>query len=106
MLEYKLITENDTLDLKRAQKGIFPKEDFSKAIPLDLTDLSFIDYANYYLVYDNKELVGITGIYVYKDYPDEAWLGWFGVMPEKRNKGYGRRILANSINYFAMVDES
>jgi len=101
MLEYKLITKEDVLDLKRAQQDIFPNEDFSKAIPIDLTDLDFIEYANYYLVYDNKELVGMTGIYVYKDYLDEAWLGWFGVMPEKRNKGYGKRILTNSINYFA-----
>lgn len=50
----------------------------------------------YYLGYENGEVVGISGIYA--DTPDECWLGWFGIRPEYRRAGYGGAILDLSIN--------
>ena len=53
------------------------------------------DDVKYYIVYDNNEEIGITGIYYY-DY-ESAWLGWFGVLPNKRSKSYGKRILEKTM---------
>lgn len=39
--------------------------------------------------------MGITGVYYYD--LDSAWLGWFGVLPEYRNKGIGCRLLNKTI---------
>lgn len=50
----------------------------------------------YYMVFDGGALVGTTGIYSVND--DEAWLGWYGVLPERRNAGYGGAILDFTLN--------
>ena len=57
------------------------------------------DYQNYYLVYDGDEVVGITGLYSFEDIniTNSLWLGWFGVLEEKRKQGYGKRILLGTI---------
>lgn len=48
----------------------------------------------YFLVAYNSDFVGITGFYAQSgDAQDIAWLGWFGVLPHERGKGYGRKIL-------------
>ena len=49
----------------------------------------------YYLAYNEAHtVVGVTGLYQEPDDPDSLrWLGWFGVVPEYRGRGYGRRIL-------------
>lgn len=36
--------------------------------------------------------MGVTGIYSYHEYPNDAWLAWFGVLPSFRNQGYGSLI--------------
>lgn len=48
----------------------------------------------YYVVYEGDEIVGITG-----HYPENArmGLGWFGVIPEARQRGLGERILRATI---------
>ncbi len=40
----------------------------------------------------NDKLVGIVGLYSYKAYPKEAWLGWFGVLQQFRRKGFGTQL--------------
>lgn len=49
----------------------------------------------YMLVYDNDVLIGMTGLYKYDELgePNTAWLGWFGVRKDIRQKGYGRQII-------------
>lgn len=49
--------------------------------------------AEYYLVYDDETLVGITGFYTLPEDPESAWLGWFGVVPEQRRNHYGSKIV-------------
>lgn len=44
----------------------------------------------YFCVVDGK-IVGIGGIYSNSD--DECWLGWFGIKPEYRRRGYAREML-------------
>lgn len=46
----------------------------------------------YYLVRgEDGEIVGLTGIY--SCIANTAWLGWYGVVPSKRKRGYGHAIL-------------
>ena len=49
--------------------------------------------SQYYLVYDDEALVGITGEYQVPGDPESAFLGWFGVVPEMRRGHYGSKIL-------------
>jgi len=49
--------------------------------------------SEYYLIKDNDIFIGIIGLYSYDAYPDDAWLGWFGLLEEYRGKGYGRKAL-------------
>lgn len=53
----------------------------------------------FFLVYDKNILIGITGVDVYDEYPDNIWLDWFTVLPSCRQKGYGKKILLDTINY-------
>jgi len=47
-----------------------------------------------YIIKDNKSRpVGITGLYSVKPATKELWLGWFGILPKFRNKGYGRSVM-------------
>ena len=48
----------------------------------------------YWLLEVNGTYVGISGIYSYKKYPDDAWLGWFGLLEEYRGKHLGEQALA------------
>lgn len=53
----------------------------------------------YWLIYDNNELIGISGLYDYFELgePETAWLGWFGVLDKYRSCGYGKKILLETI---------
>lgn len=46
----------------------------------------------YYLACIDGAIVGITGHYPSED-GSEIWIGWFGVIPSQRGKGYGELIL-------------
>ena len=81
------------------QNNIFPKEDGTLNILASLDRELFIqrtgidyedDNVKYYIVYDNGEEIGITGLYYYDNV--SAWLAWFGVLPNMRRKHYGKRI--------------
>jgi GNAT superfamily N-acetyltransferase len=48
----------------------------------------------YYLVYDDRICIGITGLYSLSSDPDSAWLGWFGVLEDFRRRHYGSMILS------------
>ena len=61
---------------------------------------SFISKKDYYIAYENNEVVGITGLYI-DEFTQEkgvVWLGWFGVVSAFRGKGYGRKILDCTID--------
>ena len=52
---------------------------------------------DYYIVYLENIPIGVTGIYSYNEYPENAWLGWFGILKEYRNNGYGGIVLDKTI---------
>lgn len=39
------------------------------------------------------KVVGICGLYSHTASTDELWLGWFGIVPERRNGGIGKEVL-------------
>ena len=45
----------------------------------------------FYLATINRTIVGLTGIYADQD--SECWLGWFGICPQHRRKGYATQML-------------
>lgn len=51
-------------------------------------------YWQVYLIKWNDETVGICGLYSqYANTTDELWLGWFGIIPTKRNDKIGQHAL-------------
>lgn len=55
----------------------------------------------YYLATANGKVVGITGHYPPEDGKPEIWLGWYGVRPDCRCKGYGSQILRATADIIA-----
>ena len=54
------------------------------------------DKSNYwqiYLVKYDDDIIGICGLYTINDITSEMWLGWFGIIPEMRNKKIGSIII-------------
>jgi len=47
----------------------------------------------YFLFYEGKNPVGVTGLYEWKNEKKKYWLGWYCVIPKERKKGYGSKIL-------------
>ena len=73
------------------EKTIFPEYDALKNF-LD----SFAENAKgeYYLIKERNTFIGIVGLYSYDDYPDDAWLGWFGFLEKYRHQGHGKQALS------------
>ena len=88
----------DNLELAcKIQNTIFPEEDGRQNFIEQINKDPYRKEQDYSIVYINEEPVGITGIYSYHEYPESAWLGWFGILNEYRGKGYGRLALETTI---------
>ena len=92
MLKYEEVTY-DNLDIAiRIQNEIFPdengKENYIEGITNDPYRKEMINF----IVYDENTPIGVVGLYSYNEYPEDAWLSWFGVLEQYRNKGYGSKI--------------
>ena len=92
MLSKVLITADNMEFALSVQHGIFPKFDarhnYEDAVSGN-TDKNL----KYYLLYSGADCVGISGYYVTKEDKESGWLGWFGILPEFRRKGYGTQAL-------------
>ena len=103
-MEFVLVDFTNYKKAIEIQNTVFPNEDGTINILASLDREIFIkktgidygdDNVKYYIVYDNNEEVGITGLYNYDSI--SAWLAWFGVLPDKRRKSYGKRILEKTM---------
>lgn len=82
--------EIDNYDLAvKIQNAIFPLEDGRQNYMEGITNDPYRKEIINYIVYDNEVPVGVVGLYSYNEYPLDAWLSWFGVLKEYRQKGYG-----------------
>ena len=52
-----------------------------------------------WIVFYDKYPIGITGVFTEIFDSETIWLDWFGILPEYRNKGFGKKVLSDTINY-------
>ena len=90
--------DNDNLELACAiQNEIFPEEDARENFIEQINNDPYRKELDYYIAFLGDDAVGVTGIYAYHEYPDDAWLGWFGVLDKYRHNGLGGKILDMTI---------
>ena len=89
MIFEKVTLENLNLALN-IQKELFPRYSAEQNYRESTKANSCYEY---YIVKQNENCIGITGIYYYPEYPDSAWLGWFGIRESYRQKHYGTTVL-------------
>lgn len=95
-LKYELIDENNIKLATSIQHTIFPDE------------CAYIHYKyaidtnykrnKYFIIKWNEVPVGVIGLYIDDEIDNESiWLGWFGILPEFRSKGIGRKSILDMI---------
>lgn len=88
----------DNLNLAcNIQNKIFPLEDSRKNYLECINKDPYRKEMDYSIVYLEDTPIGVTGIYSYNEYPDDAWMGWFGIIEEYRDYGYGGIVLDKTI---------
>lgn len=93
------LVQINKLNIKEAleiEHKIFPKYSARANYYDSLDDNS---NANYFLVYQLAECVGITGLYSYTDDKDNGWVAFFGLKEEYRGKGIGKEMLELTEDY-------
>lgn len=96
-LKYEILSlENLDIALK-IQRWIWPDDPDYEDLYNKATNAK--DDNCFFLVYDKDTLIGITGVDVWDKYPDTIWLDWFAILPEHRRKGYGKKVLLDTIDY-------
>jgi len=96
------ITKENLDEAIQVQHAIFPKEDGSfnllASTDKELMKKFYVGRSREYLTFwlcknEDGKVVGITGIYAYEIYPEDAWCGWYGILPEFQGQGYGKKLL-------------
>ena len=89
------------------QKAIFPNEDgtlnilasLDRDLFIEKTGINYIDdHIKYYLAEKDLKYVGITGLYNYNNDTKNVWIGWYGILPQYRNKGLGEELLKDTMS--------
>lgn len=102
-LEYVKIDKDNFEIGYNIQKQIWEDEpDYenfkSKANSNDADNMSW-------LVFYNNMPIGITGVFT-EDFDEETiWLDWYGILPEYRKQGLGKKILLDTIEYCKKLDK-
>lgn len=91
-LKYVEVDSNNLELAVNIQNTIFPLEDGRQNYIEGITNDPYRKEMVNYIVYDNEIPIGVVGLYSYNEYPRDAWLSWFGVLQEYRQKGYGSKI--------------
>ena len=110
-MELIFVDKNNYKDAIAVQRKIFPNENgtlnilasLDREMFMEKTGIYYVDdHVKYYLAKVNNEYVGITGIYYYD--LDNAWLAWFGIIDEYRNKGLGKKLLRKTLEIAASMN--
>ncbi len=94
MLTFRKVNKNNLKTAIDIQHILFPNENGKQDL-IDSTINTQPPYQflqTFYLAYHKTQPVGIVGLYAYNDAPSDAWLGWFGVLEEYRNNGFGKKM--------------
>lgn len=98
-LTFETVTQNNLDLIVDIQTQIFPNESARQNYIDTLEKNPYRKEIANWLVYDQDKPIGIVGFYSYHEYPQTAWLGWFGVLEKERGKGYGSAIFDFFIEY-------
>lgn len=83
----------DHLELAvKIQNEIFPLENGRQNYIEGITHDPYRKEMINYIVFNEDVPIGVVGLYSYHEYPKDAWLSWFGVLPEYRGQGFGSQI--------------
>lgn len=88
-LNFEEVTSNNLELAVNIQNNIFPLEDGRKNYIEGIVNDPYRKEMINYIVYNADKPIGVVGLYSYNEYPYDAWLSWFGILDEYRNKGYG-----------------
>lgn len=91
-LQYVEVTKENLEVAVLIQNKIFEGEDGRQNYIEGITNDPYRKEMTNYIVYLDSTPIGVVGLYSYNEYPDSAWLSWFGVLEEYRNHGYGSHI--------------
>ena len=110
ILKFEKLTNKNYDTLLKIKHQLFPEsnsdEDYDKYF-------SKSQICDYYLVYYKNTPCSITGIYDFDNNKIDAFMGWFGVLPEFRQLGIGQKVLEfttnlakeNNYNYFRIYTD-
>ena len=94
-MEYVKVTKDNINDAIKVQKEIFfdgfCERDLTNYVNGIIADV-FLE-CEFWLAKFNNKYIGLCGVYSYKEYPTDMWLGWSGVLPKERQKGYATQML-------------
>lgn len=93
-IEFILVNKENSINAIRIQQSIFPlengKQDILESLQQNKKHYQFLQY---YLIKYEEKFIGISGLYCYNEYPKDAWMAWFGVLPIYRRNGIGTKTL-------------
>ena len=95
-LEYELVNKKNINLATSIQHTIFPNE----CAYLHYKDsIDTNNKSNWYYIIKWKDIpIGVIGLYTDDSIDRESiWVGWFGILPEFRSKGFGRKSLLDII---------
>lgn len=104
-MELTIVDKKNYKEAIKIQNSIFPNEDgtinilasLDRELFMKKTGIEYIDdHIKYYLARVDGEYVGITGIYSYNFDKNSAWIGWYGILKEHRQKGLGKELLTKT----------
>ena len=89
---FQKITKENLNLASSIQNEIFPEEDGTANFVECIEKDPYRKELDFYIAYDGDIPIGVTGVYSYHEYPEDAWLGWFGILEEYRKQGYGSEV--------------
>lgn len=101
---YVKLNEKNINTAKELQRNLFPEDEKSLQYFTDTMENTNPNI-KYYLAYFGKEAIGITGFYELSDYPDDIFIGRFGLLSNYRDNGFGKRIFLDTINMVYKLDK-
>lgn len=91
-LKYKKVTKQNIKIAIKIQKAIFPEEDGTKNLLDSLGKHEYRKELIWWIAFHNEKPIGIIGLYAYHEYPEDAFMGWYGVIANARKKGFGGKM--------------
>lgn len=98
----------ENLDLANSiQKRLYPLEsaevDYDDSLKLESgkikTTQQKFNYCKYFLIQYQEKFIGITGLYSHEQYPEDAWLGWYGLLSEYRKNDVCIAVIQQMFNF-------